>query len=137
LLGLGWLIFAPVASAESPAWIGVTIYDDTSARLRIGTVVLVVHEGSPAYATGVRPGDVLVEVDGLRIANSSHFICLIAAHLPGETIKLSTIRAGERRIATVTLAERPVDFYVTPHDCMGSMSQSAIGRLELATSTWK
>jgi len=122
LLGLAWLSLAPVASAQSRVWIGVTIYDDASARIRDGTVVLVVHEGSPAYAMGVRPGDVLVEVDGLRIANSNHFICLIAAHLPGETIILSTIRAGERRIATVTLAERPPDFYVTPHDCTGSVS---------------
>jgi len=133
LLGLAWLILAPVASAQSLVWIGVTIYDDTSAQIRDGTVVLVVHEGSPAYATGVRPGDVLVEVDGLRIANSSHFLCLIAAHLPGETIKLSTIRAGERRTASVTLVERPPDFYVTPHDCTGSVSQIAIGRLQLAT----
>jgi len=132
LFGLAWLILAPVASAESPVWIGVTIYDDSSARTRDGTVVLVVHEGSPAYATGVRPGDILVEVDGLRIANSSHFICLIAAHLPGETIKLTTIRAGERRTATVTLAERPADFYITPHDCPASVSQTA-ARLQLAT----
>ena len=137
LLGLAWLALAPVASAQSPVWIGVTIYDDAPARLRAGTVVLVVHEGSPAYAMGVRPGDVLVEVDGLRIANSNHFLCLIAAHMPGETIKLSTIRAGERRVATITLAERPVDFYVTPYDCMGSVSQTTIGRLELAASTWK
>jgi PDZ domain-containing protein len=138
LLGLAWLSLAPIASAESRVWIGVTIYDDASARIRDGTVVLVVHEGSPAYAMGVRPGDVLVDVDGLRIADSNHFICLIAAHLPGETIKLSTIRAGERRIATVTLAERPPDFYVTPHDCGGSVSQTALGRLGLATwsSKW-
>jgi membrane-associated protease RseP (regulator of RpoE activity) len=126
LLGLAWLILAPVASAQSPVWIGVTICDHPPARLRAGTVVLVVHEGSAAYATGVRPGDVLVEVDGLRIANSNHYICLIAA-----------IRAGERRIVTITLAERPLDFYVTPHDCMGSVSQTTIGRMELAVSTWK
>src|SRR5262249_52117802 len=138
LLGLTWLILAPVASAQSSVWIGVTIYDDSPARLGAGTVVLVVHEGSPAYAKGVWPGDVLVEVDGLRIANANHFICLIAAHTPGETIKLSAIRAGERRIATVTLAERPPDFYVTPHDCAGSVSQIALGRLALATwsSKW-
>ena len=138
LLGLAWLVLVPVASAESRVWIGVTIYDDSSARIRDGTVVLMVHEGSPAYATGVRPGDVLVEVDGLRIANSNHFICLIAAHLPGEIIKLSTIRAGERRTATVTLAERPPDFYVTPHDCASSVSQTALDRRELASrsSNW-
>jgi S1-C subfamily serine protease len=137
LLGLAWLFLAPVASAQSPVWIGVTIYDNPPARLRAGTVVLVVHEGSPAYATGVQPGDVLIEVDGLRIANSNHFICLIAAHMPGETIKLATIRAGEQRIVTITLTERPLDFYVTPHDCMGSVSQTTIGRIELAASTWK
>jgi len=128
MLGLAWLILAPIASAESRVWIGVTIYDNASARIRDGTVVLVVHEGSPASATGIRPGDVLVEVDGLRIANSNHFICLIAAHLPGEIIKLSTIRAGENRIATVTLAERPPNFYVTPHDCARSVAQSARAR---------
>jgi predicted metalloprotease with PDZ domain len=137
MLGLAWFILAPVASAESRVWIGVTIYDDASARIHDGTVVLVVHEGSPAYATGVRPGDVLVEVDGLRIANSNHFICLIAAHLPGETIRLSTIRAGERRIATVTLADRPPDFYVSPHDCASSVSQTALDRLEVARWTSK
>jgi membrane-associated protease RseP (regulator of RpoE activity) len=122
LLGLAWLILAPVASAESPVWICVTIYDDFSGRARHGAVVLVVHEGSPAYTMGVQPGDVLVEIDGHRIADSNHFICLIAAHLPGEKIELLTTRAEERRIAIVTLAERPIDFYVTPHDCTGSVS---------------
>jgi len=133
VLGLAWLSLAPVASADSLVWIGVTIYDDTSPRIRDGTVVLVVHEGSPAYATGVRPGDVLVEIDGRRIANSNHFICLIAAHLPGETVKLLTIRAGERRVQNVTLAQRPPNFYVTPHDCAGSVSQTAIGPRKLVT----
>jgi len=42
MLGLAWLILAPIASAESRVWIGVTIYDDASARIRDGTVVLVV-----------------------------------------------------------------------------------------------
>ena len=133
VVGLVWLFLpAPVASAENQVWIGVTIYDNPSARIPNGTVVLVVHEGSPAFDVGVRPGDVLVEIDGRRVVNSSHFICLIATHVPGEIIELSAIRAGKRRTALVTLAERPPSFDVSPHDCSSAVSQITTGQLKVA-----
>src|SRR5215470_16636444 len=136
VVGLAWLFLpAPVASAENQVWIGLTIYDNPSGRIPNGTVVLVVHEGSPAYEMGVRPGDVLVEIDGRRVVNSSHFICLIAAHVPGETIELSAIRAGKRRTALVTLAERPPSFDVTPHDCSGAVSQTVAGQPKMTEWT--
>jgi hypothetical protein len=135
VVGLAWLFLpAPVASAENQVWIGLTIYDNPSGKIPNGTVVLVVHEGSPAYEMGVRPGDVLIEIDGRRVVNSSHFICLIAAHVPGETIELSAIRAGTRRTALVTLAERPPGFDVTPHDCSGAVSQTVTGQPKMTNS---
>jgi len=133
VVGLAWLFLsASVASAQNQVWIGVTIYDNPSGRMPNGTVVLVVHEGSPAFDVGVRPGDVLVEIDGRRVVNSRHFICLIAGHLPGEIIELSAIRAGKIRTALVTLAQPPTSFDVSPHDCSGAVSQTGAGQVKLA-----
>jgi predicted metalloprotease with PDZ domain len=116
-VGLALTVHTQVACAESRVWIGLTIYDLPSVAAPSGTIVLIVHEGSPAHATGMRGGDIIVEIAGRRIINSSHFICLIAGHSPGETVQLTAIREGKRRILFVTLTERPPMFHVTPHTC--------------------
>lgn len=61
----------------------------------------------PAAAAGFQAGDVLVAVDGQKIAATPEFISRVGAHKAGEAVKIDFVRDGAPRSATVTLTERP------------------------------
>jgi membrane-associated protease RseP (regulator of RpoE activity) len=63
---------------------------------------------APAKAAGVRPGDVVVSVDGRTIKNGSDFVRTVRASA-GRSIALTVLRDGKRVELTVTPAtvERP------------------------------
>jgi len=72
-----------------------------------GQVVIAVSEDSPAEDAGIEPGDVITEIDGLRIDSVTPFIEALFNYGPGDTIPV-TIQRGEETIEIeVTLAERP------------------------------
>ncbi|WP_424447413.1 M50 family metallopeptidase [Microbacterium arborescens] len=64
---------------------------------------------SPAAAGGIRPGDVIVAVDGTEVSGYAEATAIIQAS-PGRTIPIVVERAGERVTLDVTpvSAERPV-----------------------------
>jgi serine protease Do len=66
-----------------------------------GALVEVVHPGSPAADGGLRPGDVILELDNVPIRNENQFITAIAATLPGKSV--SVVFWRERRRLTTTL----------------------------------
>jgi len=69
-----------------------------------------VSPGSGAAAAGVRPGDVVVAVDGRPVASAQHFMNLIGPSArSGRTIRLLVRRAG------ITLPE----MIITPHELAG------------------
>lgn len=61
--------------------------------------------GGPAETAGVRPGDVIVEVDGVRIRDSQHLLVELRSHAVGDTVEL-VLRddAGRERTVSITLA---------------------------------
>ncbi|MEJ7762374.1 MAG: PDZ domain-containing protein, partial [Thermomicrobiales bacterium] len=72
-----------------------------------GQVVIAVSDDSPAEDAGIEPGDVITEIDGLRIDSVTPFIEALFNYGPGDTIPV-TIQRGEETIEIeVTLAERP------------------------------
>ena len=52
-------------------------------------------------------GDVITKVDGRALTRETDFSELVTRYQPGDRIVLELYRGGERRNATVTLAERP------------------------------
>jgi putative serine protease PepD len=62
--------------------------------------------GSPAEAAGIRPGDVLVALDGVPIADLRGYSAALKARQPGEEVELTVRRDGEEMVLTATLAER-------------------------------
>jgi len=77
---------------------GARIAPDESAN---GTPPLV--PGGPAEKAGLKPGDVIVAIDGKPVTDGSELIVAIRAHSPGDTISL-TVRTGEnQRTVQVTL----------------------------------
>ncbi|MER5491048.1 trypsin-like peptidase domain-containing protein [Streptomyces sp. NPDC002490] len=58
--------------------------------------------GGPAAKAGVRPGDVITEVDGQRVHSAEELIVKIRAHRPGDRLQLTLERGGrEHRVALV------------------------------------
>ncbi len=95
-----------------------------SYRLPVEEGVLVesVSNGSGADKAGVQPGDtevvvagetyilggdIVVAADGKKVSSIEDLRDAIAAHMPGEKIRLQIFRDGERSSVTVTLGRRP------------------------------
>jgi putative serine protease PepD len=59
--------------------------------------------GGPAERAGLKPGDVIVAIDGKPVADSSELIVSIRTHSPGDTITLTLQRDGNERTVKVKL----------------------------------
>ena len=61
--------------------------------------------GGPAETAGVRPGDVIVSVDGTRIRDSQHLLVVLRSYAVGDTVAM-VLRddAGDERTVSITLA---------------------------------
>ncbi|HEX6828235.1 MAG TPA: PDZ domain-containing protein, partial [Burkholderiales bacterium] len=95
-------------------WIGVEVQDLTndlaeSFKVSAGKGVLIagVIAGSPAEKGGIRRGDVLVAVEGKRVADASGMLNVIAALEPGQPTGLTLIRNQTEVQLRVTVGRRP------------------------------
>jgi serine protease Do len=98
----------------SRGFIGVTLTDVTPALQRAlgltvssGAVVQDVSPASPAQRAGLRPYDVIVDVDGQAVSSNEQLIRDIASRAPGTAATLAIVRDGRRQSLAVKLAERP------------------------------
>ena len=95
-------------------WIGVEVQEITppvaeSFKLQStrGALVAGVLRGGPADKAGVRPGDVLVEVEGKPVADPTSMLNLIAALAPGNSARMKLRRAGKDVDTNITVGRRP------------------------------
>nr|AGS52835.1 HtrA protease/chaperone protein [uncultured bacterium contig00009] len=60
----------------------------------------------PAAKAGIKPEDVIVEFDGVKIKDSQDLMLAVANTIPGKTAKVKVVRHGEEKTFDVVLAER-------------------------------
>jgi S1-C subfamily serine protease len=72
-----------------------------------GAVVDSVQEGTGAAEAGMRPGDIIVGIDGEPLATMSELVAEVRRRSPGEVLTLSVVRNGDELEIEVTLGERP------------------------------
>jgi S1-C subfamily serine protease len=91
-----------------------------------GALVQSVEPGSPADAAGLKAGDlqaqlqgqgsndpvvlggdIITKLDGKDITSSDQLAQLVAAHKPGEKVKMEIVRKKDTKTLTVTLGKRP------------------------------
>lgn len=94
----------------SRPWLGVE-GTDLSKRERDqlgrgGAKITVVAEDGPAMAAGIRPGDVIISVDGKPTDSMSALIVDLRSRKPNDVIALGYISNGETQVGLVTLATR-------------------------------
>jgi Do/DeqQ family serine protease len=123
-MGIGFAI--PVSTAKmvleqivksgsvTRGWIGVEVQEITppvAESFRLGStrgaLIAGVLRGGPADKAGVKPGDVLVEVQGKPVADPAGMLNLVAALAPGQSAKVRLKRQGQDVDATVTVGRRP------------------------------
>ena len=95
-------------------WIGVEVQDITpdlaeSFKLKNSKGVLIagVVKSGPADRAGVKPGDILVEVEGKPVPDSSAMLNLVAAAQPGKVATLKVVRNGASMAVKLTVGKRP------------------------------
>ncbi|MFF3018122.1 trypsin-like peptidase domain-containing protein [Streptomyces sp. NPDC057939] len=62
----------------------------------------VVADG-PGARAGIKPGDVITKVDGVRVQGGDELIIKIRAHRPGDPLRLTVLRDGKERTLDVVL----------------------------------
>jgi putative serine protease PepD len=68
-----------------------------------------VTAGGPAQRAGLRSGDVIVAVDGVRITSADELIVAIRRHVPGQRLTVTYLRDSARHTAVVTLGSATSD----------------------------
>ena len=74
-----------------------------------GVVVTGVVKESPAAQAGFREGDVILEVDGRRIANDRNMLGVVERLTIGQKYTIKILRDGREQSLSITVAERPDD----------------------------
>jgi len=74
-----------------------------------GILIAQVEKGSPADQAGVRPGDVVLAMNGKPVDSYDLFRNEIATMKPGAKVQLSIMRDGKATDVPVVLGERPTE----------------------------
>jgi serine protease Do len=95
-------------------WLGVQIiplsedlartYGRTDAK---GAAITDVTDDSPAEDAGLKPGDVVIGVDGRPVNDNNDLSRYIASKAPGETVRLQVVRDGREQAISVKLGTFP------------------------------
>ena len=72
-----------------------------------GAIIAGVVRGGPADRAGVRPGDILVAVEGRTVADTTEMLNLIAQLTPGARAKVTVQRKSQQSVLDVTVGKRP------------------------------
>ncbi|CAJ6095060.1 Outer membrane stress sensor protease DegQ, serine protease [Burkholderia pseudomallei] len=123
-LGIGFAI--PVSTARNVlesiittgtvtrGWIGVEPQDVTpeiaesfSLAQKSGTIVAGVLQGGPADKAGIKPGDILMSIDGEDITDTTKLLNVVAQIKPGTPAKVHVVRKGKELDVTVVIGKRP------------------------------
>ncbi|MBN9074260.1 MAG: DegQ family serine endoprotease [Rhizobiales bacterium] len=72
-----------------------------------GAIVSSVEEGGPAKAAGLKPGDIVLTMNGVPIEHVDALGYRLATQAVGATIKLGVLSGGEQREVAVTLGLAP------------------------------
>ncbi len=95
-------------------WVGIGLQDITPDLMKFfnlkqkeGALVSQVYVGSPAEKSGLKIGDIVMEVDGVKIKNSQDLVREVLKKKVGQKINFIVLREGKRIEISVTTAQMP------------------------------
>jgi serine protease Do len=71
-----------------------------------GVLVQEVQPAGPADRAGLKPGDIIVTIDGRPVKDGDDLVNEIASRKPGSTIRLGFLRDGKQQDTTITIGDR-------------------------------
>lgn len=99
---------------RTTAWLGVEGVPVDGARARaagldrvIGVAVVGISPGSPAERAGLRPGDIVLAIDGKEVSDPAALRYRVATRPVGESVAISVLRGGRGQMIRATLAAPP------------------------------
>ncbi|HZS80801.1 MAG TPA: Do family serine endopeptidase [Herbaspirillum sp.] len=123
-LGIGFAI--PMSTAKNVmeaiinhgqvvrGWIGVEPQDITpelaesfSLTRKAGTIIAGVLKNSPADKAGMKPGDILISIEGKPVADTTDMLNLIAQLTPGQKAKMLVLRKAQQTTLDIVIGKRP------------------------------
>jgi serine protease DegQ len=123
-VGIGFAI--PVSTAKNVmeaiiktghvvrGWIGVESQEITpelaasfGLQRQSGAIIAGVVRNGPADKGGIRPGDILLSVDGKPVADTNSMLNLIAQLAPGGKAKMTVLRKSKETTLDITVGKRP------------------------------
>ncbi|GAA4032063.1 Do family serine endopeptidase [Actimicrobium antarcticum] len=95
-------------------WIGVEPQDITPELAesfglgrKSGAIIAGVQKNGPADRAGMRPGDILIAVEGKPVTDTTEMLNLIAQLVPGIKAKMTVQRKSQETTLDVTIGKRP------------------------------
>lgn len=123
-LGIGFAI--PVTTAKTVmesiistgqvvrGWIGVEPQDITpelaesfGLTRKSGAIIAGVLRGGPADKAGIKPGDILVAVDGKPVSDTTDMLNVIAQLTPGSKATMTVMRKNRESTIDIVVGKRP------------------------------
>ncbi len=123
-VGIGFAI--PVSTAKNVmesiiktghvvrGWIGVESQEITpelaasfGLQRQSGAIIAGVVRNGPADKGGIKPGDILLSVDGKPVADTNSMLNLIAQLAPGGKAKMTVLRKNKEATLDITVGKRP------------------------------
>jgi serine protease DegQ len=102
-------------------WVGIEVQDLTpelaesfSLKNADGALIAGVLKGGPADTGGVRPGDILLAVNGNKVSDSASLLNLIAELKPGEKAQLTVARKQQSLNLKIQVGLRPMQRTLEP-----------------------
>ena len=95
-------------------WVGIGLQDITSDLMKFfnlkekeGALISQVYAGSPAEKAGMKVGDVVTEVDGVKIKSSQDVVREVLKKKVGQKVNFVVLREGKRVEISVATAQMP------------------------------
>jgi len=108
-------IVQQLLEARPRAYLGITSVSMTPALaaayglpVQRGILIVDVAPDSPAERAGLQPGDIIVRVDDRDVTRSDELQAVLAAHQPGDQVRIVVNRQGREQTFTVNLGSAPV-----------------------------
>jgi thiol-disulfide isomerase/thioredoxin len=93
----------------------------------VGVLVKHVVHGSPAEKAGLKDGDAILTVDGVRVASPEEVTRTVGGHRPGDTIAATISRANAALSLRIPLAPRPSGDEMLRMDRVGLFAPAWVG----------
>jgi serine protease Do len=95
-------------------WVGIGLQDITSDLMKFfdlkeksGALISQVYGGSPAEKAGLKAGDVVIEIDGVKITNSQDVVREVLKKQVDQKVDFVILREGKRAEIFLTTAQMP------------------------------